>query len=72
MHPLNQRARSVLEQIAAAFEEPEGLIDTLTRAAQIPNTSPCIKWSPANRFLVALQGTSDARGYRQWLAVTVR
>jgi len=69
VRPLNQKARSVLEQITAAFEEPESLIDTLSRAAQIPNTSPCIKWSPANRFLVALQGTSDARGYRQWQEV---
>jgi hypothetical protein len=53
VRPLNQKAQSVLEQITAAFEEPESLIDTLTRAAQIPNTSPCVKWSPANRFLVS-------------------
>lgn len=62
MHPLNQKARDVLEQISAAFDDPESLIYTLTRAALIPNTSPCIKWSSANRFLVALHGTSDARG----------
>ncbi|NLH51007.1 MAG: ArdC family protein [Myxococcales bacterium] len=69
MHPLNQKARDTLDQITAAFDDPEHLIDTLTRAALIPNTSPCIKWSPANRFLVALHGTSDARGYRQWQAM---
>ena len=69
MHPLNQKARNVLDQITAAFENPENLVDTLTRAALIPNTSPCIKWSPANRFLVALHSTSDARGYRQWQEV---
>ena len=69
MHPLNQKARSVLDQITAAFENPESLIDTLTRAALIPNNSPCIKWSSANRFLVALHSTSDARGYRQWQEV---
>ena len=62
LHPLNQKARDVLEQISAAFDDPESLIYTLTRAALIPNTSPCIKWSSANRFLVALHGTSDARG----------
>lgn len=70
MHPLNQRAREVLDQIAAAFDDPESLVDTLTKAALIPNTSPCIKWSPTNRFIVAMKGTSDARGYRQWKQVS--
>jgi hypothetical protein len=66
MHPLTEKAREVLNRLVEAFDQPETLVDTLARAALIPNTSPCIKWSPCNRFLVALRGTSDARGFRQW------
>ena len=66
MHTLTHKAREVVDRLVAAFDAPEKLIDTITRAALIPNTSPCVKWGPINRFLVALHGTSDARGFRQW------
>ena len=66
MKPLNEKARSVLDKLISAFDNPEQLIDTLTRASLIPNNSPCIKWSAHNRFIVALHETGDARGYKQW------
>ena len=66
MRGLTAKAREVVDRLVAAFDAPETLIDTITRAALIPNTSPCVRWGPTNRFLVALAGTSDARGFRQW------
>lgn len=69
MHPLNKRAREAVDRLINAFNEPEKLVDTVARAALIPNNSPCRKWSPSNRFLIALAGTGDARGYRQWQEV---
>ena len=66
MKPLNQKARGVLDKLISAFDNPEQLVDTITRATLIPNNSPCRKWSPHNRFIVAIHGTGDARGYRQW------
>jgi len=69
MKPLNQKARSVLDKLISAFENPEQLVDTLARATLIPNNSPCIKWSPHNRFITALSGTGDARGFKQWKEV---
>ena len=67
--PLNQKARAVLDKLIDAFENPEQLVDTLARASLIPNNSPCRKWSPHNRFIVAIHGTGDARGYNQWKEV---
>ena len=66
MYALTHKAREVVDRLVTAFDEPEKFIDTITRAVLIPNTSPCMKWGPTNRFLVALHGTSDARGFRQW------
>ena len=69
MKPLNQKARTVLDNLIEAFDNPKTLVDTITRATLIPNNSPCRNWSPANRFIVALHGTGDARGYKQWKEV---
>lgn len=66
MRPLTEKARSVINQLVEAFETPEKLVDTITKVTLIPNNSPCTKWGPYNRFIVALRGTSDARGFRQW------
>ena len=69
MKPLNSKARFVLDKLIEAFDNPDMLVDTITRATLIPNNSLCIKWSPHNRFIVALHGTGDARGYKQWKEV---
>jgi hypothetical protein len=66
MRPLTDKARCALDLILEAFDSPEKFVDTLARATLIPNNSPCARWGPYNRFLVALRGTSDARGFRQW------
>jgi len=72
MRPLTTKARGVLDSITAAFDDPERLVDTIKRATLIPNNSPCRAWSRCNRFLVALAGTGDARGFRQWQEVNRR
>jgi len=69
---LSQKAREVLDRLTTAFDHPEDLIDTIAKATLIPNTSPCVRWAPSNRFLVAFAGTSDARGFRQWQEVNRR
>ena len=33
------------------------------------SSAPCFKWSWNNRLLCAINGTSDARGFRQWESV---
>ena len=66
---LSAAARAAIDRIVDGFDEPERLVDTVARAALIPNTNPCTNWGPVNRFLVALAGTSDARGFRQWQEV---
>jgi len=69
MNPLNTRARETVDRLISAFDDPSLFVDTITKATLIPNNSPCRKWSPSNRFLTALAGTGDARGYRQWQEV---
>ncbi len=66
MKPLGEKAKQTLDRIAAAFDNPADLVDTIKRAALIPNDSPCAKWSYFNRILTAFAGTGDARGFRQW------
>jgi hypothetical protein len=66
MYPLTQKAKGVVDRLVEAFDSPEILVDTITRATLIANNSPCMKWSFTNRFIVALHGTGDARGFRQW------
>ena len=70
MNPLTKKAKSAIDRLTAGFDSPEKLIDTLSKATLIPNNSPCVNWGPYNRILVALRGTSDARGYRQWQEVS--
>lgn len=69
MYPLTQKANETVNKLIDAFDSPKTLVDTITKATLIPNNSPCIKWSPHNRFFVALHGTGDARGYKQWKEV---
>ena len=66
MRPLTKKAREALDSITAAFDDPERLVDTIKAATLIPNDSPCRAWSRCNRFLVALSGSGDCRGFKQW------
>ena len=59
------KAQSVAQRIVAAFEHGE--IPGALAARWLRNTDvPCSSWSVTNQILVALNGTSDARGCRQW------
>ncbi len=67
MKMFGKHARDVASRIVDAFREPERLPAALApifihRADDVP----CRKWSWHNQFLVALAGTVDARGIRQW------
>jgi len=64
---ITKTATEVIENVLTLFDTPEKFIDTVTRGALIPNNSPCRNWSPSNRFVVAMSGTGDARGYKQWM-----
>ena len=58
----------MLENIAEEFkttEFPEKFAMTYIQAP----AGPSEKWSRFNRLLMRIQGTNDARGYRQWEGV---
>src|SRR5262245_20068931 len=60
-------ASTAAEAIVEAFANPTSLPKPLAQMFLDRNDdTPCSKWSWRNRFLVALHGFSDARGFRQW------
>ncbi len=64
------RATEIAQRIIDAFKEPENLPKALAPVfIRRKDDAPCRKWSWHNQLLVALSGTSDARGFRQWDAV---
>ena len=57
----------VAERIVNAFEHPEQLPKALAPIFIHRNDdTPCRHWSWHNQLLIALSGTIDARGIRQW------
>lgn len=59
------KAQQAAERIIQAFED--GDIPKALAARWLRNSDvPCARWSVANQILVALHGTDDARGFRQW------
>jgi len=61
------RATEIAQRIVDAFKEPGNLPRALAPIFIRRNDDvPCRKWSWHNQLLVALSGTSDARGIRQW------
>jgi len=63
-----RKALNQLNKLVEAFKSGE--IGPIVEYNAIPSLDvPCSKWSLQNRILVALAGTSDARGYRQWREV---
>jgi len=60
----------IMGELIELFSNPEKidqLEDTVTKT--LIDGKPCQNWSWSNRFLMAMQGTNDARGYRQWQAI---
>lgn len=49
----------------ASGDLPAAIAKSYIQAGDVPSS----KWSRCNRILVALSGTADARGYRQWESV---
>jgi len=63
----------VAERIVEAFRTPEQLPKALAPIfIQRKDDVPCRKWSWHNQLIVALGGTLDARGIRQWNTVDRR
>ena len=61
------KAHEVSQTILKAFQEPDRLPKALAPIFIKRNDdTPCRKWSFSNQLLVALAGTDDARGYKQW------
>ena len=57
----------VAKRIVDAFRNPEQLPNALAPIfIHRDDDVPCRKWSWSNQLLVALNGTRDARGIRQW------
>jgi len=70
MKLFGKRTREVAERIIEAFRHPEDLPAALAPILVRRNDHvPCRRWSWPNQLAVALNGTSDARGFRQWEAV---
>jgi hypothetical protein len=62
----DERAANVAKQIVEAFREgrvPKALSLIFIRRNR---AAPSSSWSLRNRFIAALHGHSDARGFRQW------
>jgi len=65
-----EEVKGILDNLAEKLtseEEIEGFLRE--NIFLMPSTVPCMKWSMGNRFLVFINGTSDARGYKQWAKV---
>ena len=62
------RAREQLGRIVELFSSTE-LPDMLAKTYLEPAGSPSDKWSLGNRLIMTMEGTYDARGYRQWQQV---
>ena len=61
----SSEAKRQLEKIVKVFSSTE-LPDMLAKAYLEPTGSPSDNWSLGNRLIMSMEGTYDARGYRQW------
>jgi hypothetical protein len=63
--PKTDHVRAKLEQIVSLFSSQE-LTNTVSIAMIKTKGKPCDRWSFTNKILMLVQGTADARGFRQW------
>lgn len=69
MRLFNDQAHEAADAIISAFKDPNSLPEPMATMFHRPACDiPCRRWSWRNRFLVAIHGHTDARGYRQWQA----
>ena len=73
MKLFGKHTEEVAGRIIQAFKHPDQLPGALAPIFIRRNDdTPCRKWSWHNQLLVALSGTADARGFRQWNRVERR
>ncbi len=64
------KAQTTCQTIINTFEHPEELPAALAPIfIHRRDEAPCRVWSWSNQMMCALNGTGDARGYRQWQGV---
>ena len=64
----NELIKNAVEKLLQMFESgkfPEAVAMSVIRKRE-GETIPSDKWSLGNRLLMRMQGTEDARGYKQW------
>ena len=67
MKMVGKHTKEVAERIVEAFKNPEQLPKALAPVfIHRKDDKPCRQWSWHNQLVVALCGTVDARGFRQW------
>lgn len=65
-----QKVEKVGRQIIEAFKTPEALPAVLAPMfLKVKGNIPCRSWSWSNQFIAAINGTTDARGFKQWKGV---
>jgi antirestriction protein ArdC len=65
---MNGKVKQALESIIQRFKN--GDIPEVVAYSTFPILNiPAVKWSLLNRMLMFIAGTSDARGFRQWIKV---
>ena len=60
-----EKAKQILHNLVDMFKSGKAL-ETISKTVLPAPDIPSAKWSLTNRILMILQGTNDARGYRQW------
>ena len=64
-----RKAQETAQKIVEAFKPPEILPEAMSSIFLKADNIPSAKWSFTNQFLQFIQGTNDARGYKQWQEV---
>jgi hypothetical protein len=64
---LDDRVKGAIDTLLKMFDEDN--LDKVTRAVFKGNEIPADNWSFLNRLIMYLNGTDDARGFRQWQQV---
>jgi len=64
---LDARVKGAIDTLLKMFEEEN--LDKVTRAVFKGNDIPADNWSFLNRLIMYINGTDDARGFRQWQQV---
>lgn len=61
----NKKEKQILHELVELFKSGQAL-ETISKTVLPAPNIPSAKWSLTNRILMVLQGTNDARGFRQW------